>query len=249
MKEEIFDGKMKKQKSYDILNLNNSKELDLEEFYKNMNIEQISEHLKKEKIEEIKKFVEKEKEEEEILKDFNDVEQEEIEIDNNENKIIEDPKIKDDEEEEENNLSNNIILIKEKEEDNLEKNNNNINEGSMENKDSPNKQKSNSIKDNININNINTNIKKTEKKSIIQTSKNSNLVMKKKNELFLNTINISEKENNENLDTFCEIFFIASFSKEKGKIIKNSETFMPDCKHSKCSLLPAMSSEIIYKYP
>jgi len=50
-------------------------------------------------------------------------------------------------------------------------------------------------------------------------------------------------------ETFCEGFFISSFSKSNGKVIEMSSSFRPDCGHFECSELPAMKSEIIYKYP
>jgi hypothetical protein len=68
MKGEILINKIKKQKSYDILDLSGPKILDFEEIYKNMNIEQISANLKQEKVQDIQNFVEKEVEEEEKKK-------------------------------------------------------------------------------------------------------------------------------------------------------------------------------------
>lgn len=65
-----------------------------------------------------------------------------------------------------------------------------------------------------------------------------------------NNINLNiEKENEEIYDTFCQGFFIASFPKKDGKIIENSKNYRSTCGHLICGKLPAMESEIIYKYP
>ena len=50
-------------------------------------------------------------------------------------------------------------------------------------------------------------------------------------------------------NTFCESFFLTSFSKNKGKIMNNFNGLQADCNHFFCSLLPAMEPEILYKYP
>ena len=50
-------------------------------------------------------------------------------------------------------------------------------------------------------------------------------------------------------DSFCESFFLASFSKENGQIMDNSEDDNSECNHFTCSFLPAMQPEILYKYP
>ena len=62
-------------------------------------------------------------------------------------------------------------------------------------------------------------------------------------------INIEESSQNIKSDTFCESFFLASFPTENGKIIEESENDTADCTHPRCSVLPAMQPEIIYKYP
>ena len=62
-------------------------------------------------------------------------------------------------------------------------------------------------------------------------------------------INIEESSQNIKSDTFCESFFLASFPTENGKIIEDSENDTADCTHPRCSVLPAMQPEIIYKYP
>ena len=50
-------------------------------------------------------------------------------------------------------------------------------------------------------------------------------------------------------DTFCEGFFLASFSKDNSKIMENSLDNQAECNHSICNILPAMQPEILYKYP
>ena len=49
--------------------------------------------------------------------------------------------------------------------------------------------------------------------------------------------------------TFCEGFFLASFSKDKSKIMENSLDNQAECNHSICNIMPAMQPEILYKYP
>ena len=67
-------------------------------------------------------------------------------------------------------------------------------------------------------------------------------------DIFLDKINISQDEPAKN-DTFCECFFLSSFSKENGKLMEKSEDNKAECGHFLCSYLPAMQPEIIYKYP
>ena len=50
-------------------------------------------------------------------------------------------------------------------------------------------------------------------------------------------------------DTFCEGFFLASFSKDNSKIMEDSLDNQAECNHSICNILPAMQPEILYKYP
>ena len=66
--------------------------------------------------------------------------------------------------------------------------------------------------------------------------------------IFLEKYKISQNTTIKN-DTFCESFFLASFSKENGKLMENSEDDLSDCNHYFCKVLPAMQPEIIYKYP
>ena len=67
-------------------------------------------------------------------------------------------------------------------------------------------------------------------------------------EIFLEQYTISQKDNLIN-DSFCESFFLTSFSKDNGKLMDNSEQIQSECNHFICSFLPAMQPEIIYKYP
>ena len=67
-------------------------------------------------------------------------------------------------------------------------------------------------------------------------------------EIFLDQYTISQKDVLIN-DSFCESFFLTSFSKENGKLVDNSEHIQSECGHFICSFLPAMQPEIIYKYP
>ena len=50
-------------------------------------------------------------------------------------------------------------------------------------------------------------------------------------------------------DCFCEGFFIASFPKVGGSVIEKSQEYPSTCGHTQCSMLPAMQSEIIARYP
>ena len=64
-----------------------------------------------------------------------------------------------------------------------------------------------------------------------------------------NFIKKNPKKIIENRETFCSGFFIASFPKKNGKVVENSDFFRPPCGHFKCSKLPAMKPEIIFRYP
>ena len=50
-------------------------------------------------------------------------------------------------------------------------------------------------------------------------------------------------------DTFCEGFFVSSFSKKNGDVIEKSQGYTSICGHKLCSILPAMRPEIIFRYP
>ena len=84
---------------------------------------------------------------------------------------------------------------------------------------------------------------------IAKRNKSDKAIDKLENDnIFLDKFSISQNTLLKN-DTFCESFFLASFSKENGKIMENSEDDISDCNHNYCSILPAMQPEIIYKYP
>ena len=57
---------------------------------------------------------------------------------------------------------------------------------------------------------------------------------------------VTKKEALQN-DTFCESFFMVSFSKNC-KFIKDSVKYKADCNHEICNSLYAIEPEIIYKY-
>ena len=67
-------------------------------------------------------------------------------------------------------------------------------------------------------------------------------------DVFLEKITLSQEKTTKN-ESFCESFFLASFSKENGKIMDNSEGLRAECDHDDCSILPAIIPELIYKYP
>ena len=106
------------------------------------------------------------------------------------------------------------------------------------------------------INNININNEKAKdfRNTITFQNNHKNLSLDKpdnvdyNSKIFLDKTNISNKEQLKN-DLFCECFFLTSFSKDNGKLLDNSEDFQAECNHDKCSKLPAMQPEIIYKYP
>ena len=82
------------------------------------------------------------------------------------------------------------------------------------------------------------------------TENTQTLYMNDEQNIFLQGKNISNSSANiYTNDKFCECFFLASFPKEKGKIIPNSESLPSDCEHDICSILPAMEPNILYKYP
>ena len=65
---------------------------------------------------------------------------------------------------------------------------------------------------------------------------------------FLQSKTISKNEKPK-INTFCESFFLTSFSKDNCKIMENSYDNQAECNHFFCNILPAMQPEIIYKYP
>jgi len=58
-----------------------------------------------------------------------------------------------------------------------------------------------------------------------------------------------DKKKEDDRETFCEGFFIASFPQKEGQVIENSQSFPADCGHKECSSLPAMMPEIVARYP
>ena len=66
-------------------------------------------------------------------------------------------------------------------------------------------------------------------------------------EIFLGAVTASKTTCTKN--SFCESFFLASFPRENGQILDNSEGDNAECNHFLCSFLPAMQPEILYKYP
>ena len=73
-------------------------------------------------------------------------------------------------------------------------------------------------------------------------------IMPKETILKCVTIDLT-KEENKNIKSFCNGFFIASFPYNNAKIIENSKNYRSMCGHLICSKLNAMESTIIYKYP
>ena len=55
-----------------------------------------------------------------------------------------------------------------------------------------------------------------------------------------------EKRLGENL---CEAFVISGLSKDKSEYIQNSFEYRAICKHSDCSIFPAVKPSILYKFP
>ena len=121
-----------------------------------------------------------------------------------------------------------------------------------------------------NINNIKNDIKnenKVEQLAEKIISRKKTVIIRKNNNNFINNINNINnkikakeiilkssyidltKEENQNIKSFCNGFFVVSFPYNNAKIIENSKNYRSICGHLICSKLPAMESEIIYKYP
>ena len=110
-----------------------------------------------------------------------------------------------------------------------------------------------------NVQNSTTEIAQDNKKDQIPTTTpSSSLITQNPNESFLDFISNEEynklliKDTNEPIpqrDCFCEGFFLASFPFKGGKVIEKSQEYPSICNHTKCSMLPAMQPEIIYRYP
>ena len=79
---------------------------------------------------------------------------------------------------------------------------------------------------------------------LIQSNDN---ISSENEEIFLGAVTVSKTSNTKN--SFCESFFLASFPRENGQILDNSEGDNAECNHFLCSFLPAMQPEILYKYP
>ena len=67
------------------------------------------------------------------------------------------------------------------------------------------------------------------------------------NNRLLSPKTITKDDNIGNINTFCQAFFLVSFSKNC-KILKNSNNNQTDCEHKNCSGLSAIEPEIIFKY-
>ena len=80
------------------------------------------------------------------------------------------------------------------------------------------------------------------------SSINNNNAPKKNEEIFLQSKLISKNEKYDK-DSFCDSFFMASFSKDNCQILENSNDIPAECNHPNCSILPAISPEIVFKYP
>ena len=103
------------------------------------------------------------------------------------------------------------------------------------------------------INDVNGSYLRERKSTVFNIQSTTNKISLGKPEaliedIFLEKININQDEPAKN-DTFCECFFLSSFSKENGKLMEKSEDNKAECGHFLCSYLPAMQPEIIYKYP
>ena len=65
----------------------------------------------------------------------------------------------------------------------------------------------------------------------------------------INLENYIKNYNNNNRETFCSGFFLASFPYKNGQVIENSQSYISPCNHGECSKFPAMKPEIIFRYP
>ena len=89
------------------------------------------------------------------------------------------------------------------------------------------------------INNNNTN-------EVNDSNENNNNDYNPVQTLTGNTIDITKEQN---LESFCNSFFICSFPYKDGKIMDNSKNYRSICNHPMCGKLISMEPEIIYKYP
>ena len=95
-------------------------------------------------------------------------------------------------------------------------------------------------------------VSKTPKK-FENSSAISNIISKEKEPIIIsdNEMILSKKLYPESTinDTFCMAFFISSFNLKQPKMMENSEELVADCGHIFCSSLPAITPEIIMRYP
>ena len=83
---------------------------------------------------------------------------------------------------------------------------------------------------------------KTDDDINLETNNNNNSTQT----LIPHKININKEQN---LESFCNSFFICSFPYKNGKVIENSKNYRSSCNHPTCSRLISMEPEIIFKYP
>lgn len=62
-------------------------------------------------------------------------------------------------------------------------------------------------------------------------------------------LNTNKKEMKDNCESFCVAFFISGLQKENANYIPDSENWKASCGHQFCSQLPAISPDILFKYP
>ena len=103
----------------------------------------------------------------------------------------------------------------------------------------------------ININNNNTIeiIESNNSNEIIESNNstdNNNIEYNPAQALNRNKIDITKEQN---LESFCNSFFVCSFPYKNGKIMDNSKNYRSICNHPMCGKLISMEPEIIYKYP
>ena len=86
------------------------------------------------------------------------------------------------------------------------------------------------------------------RKTVTFFNKTDNSSSIKVDDTILQAKTVSQDEKSKDF-TFCECFFLTSFSKANCKIMENSYDNQAECNHSTCNILPAIQPEIIYKYP
>ena len=133
-----------------------------------------------------------------------------------------------------------IESAKQKKKENIENNENKI-FGEVDEES----QESEEIEENQNIINLYPKKEEEEEKNIIK-EKSSLLKANKKINYKILPNKLLSKEKIEN-DTFCDKFFVVSFSKNY-KIIEDSIKYDADCNHEFCKQAYAIEPEIIYQY-